>query len=150
MIRTFHEDLSELKEVIGSWIEESNTDEMGIELNEEVYLSDLQRLIDGDDSDLLVLEEGKIIGFMGLTIFNSPLGKQRIANEHFFYIIPESRGLSGIRMIRMAKNWAESKQCSHLILNASHLASNMHNKICRLYEKTGFKQFETSYILALE
>jgi len=150
MIRTFNGDLSELQEVISSWLKEVNARVMGIELDEEVYLSDFQRLIDGDDSDLLVLERDKIIGFMGLTIFNSPLGRQRICNEHYWYVLPEYRGMASLRFIKAAQQWAREKGCSHLMMNASAMASDMHDKVCKLYELFGMKKFETTYIWGIK
>jgi len=136
-----------LKEIIDSWIAGCNAESMGIRLDEEVYLNDLQRLVNDSDSDLLVLEkDSKIIGFMGLMIFDSPLGRQKIANEHYFYIMPEYRGISGVRMIKAAEDWAKDKGCSHLVMNASYLASDMCDKVCKLYERLGLRHFEHAYI----
>jgi GNAT superfamily N-acetyltransferase len=147
-IRTFDEKVLQLKPILDSWISECNTEEMGIELDEEVYLKDLQRLVDDENCTLLVLEhENKIAGFMGLIIFDSPLGRQKIANEHYFYILPEYRGMSSLRLIRAARKWARENGCSHILMNASYMASELHDKVCKLYEWLGMKKFETTYLI---
>lgn len=150
-IKRFNGSLSLLRPIIEAWISDCNCEEMGISLDEDVYLKDLQRLIVNDvDSDLLVLEDNrKIVGFMGLETFDSPLGKQRVANEHYWYVMPEHRGISSLRFIRAAEDWARQNRCSHLILNASCLASDLHDKICKIYERKGLRLFESSYIKSI-
>jgi len=149
-VKIFNAETSLLQEIVDSWIKESNVEQMGIELDEDVYLKDLRRLIDGNDTDLLVLENGdKIIGFMGLLVFESPLGRQKIATEHYWYVLPQYRGISSLRLIRAAELWSQEKGCSHLLMNASYLASELHDKVCEIYNKTGFIPFESTYIKKL-
>ncbi len=115
------------------------------------YLSELLAMASGSDSNLLVLYDGETpIGYIGLRYFESPLGNQRIANENYLYVLPEKRGLASMRLIRNAKFLAKHKGCSHLILNASNLASELHDKVCRVYEKMGLVKFETSFIVELK
>ena len=146
-IKLFNDEIESLRPIAESWQENVQDNEFGIITDVNKHLLELGVMAANDNSDLLVLYDGEIpIGYLGLQYFNSPLGNQRIANEHYFYVIPEKRGISSMRLIKNAKFLAKHKGCSHLILNASNLASDMHNKLCEFYEKTGMKKFETSYI----
>lgn len=148
-ILRFTGDTSALKVVAESWRRECNGNAMGIDLDMDVHLADLQRLADSPDSDLFVLYDGEPVGYMGLTVFQSPIGNQRIANEHYWYIIPSKRGISALRFLKAAQEWAKEKGCSHLLMNASCLASDLHDGVCKLYEHKGMKRFETTYIMGL-
>ena len=42
--------------------------------------------------------------------------------------------------------WAKENGCSHIIMTASNLASEMYDKVCNLYQRMGMELFETSFI----
>ena len=150
-IKLFNDDIETLRPIAESWQEEVRANEFGILTDVNKHLSELRSLVDNNNSDLIILyDEDEPVGYIGLRYFDSPTGNQRIAEEHYLYVIPEKRGLTSMRLIKNAKMLAKLKGCSHLILNASNLASDMHDKICGFYEKTGFMKFETSYITNLE
>jgi GNAT superfamily N-acetyltransferase len=138
-----------VKRVAEGWRGICNADKFGIEINDEVYFSGLKNLITYDNKDLLLLvgNDGGVVGYMGIEIFNSPLGNQKIANEHYLFMSRPSVGV--MLLIKAAKEWAREKGCSHLILNASNLASDLHDKVCRFYEKLGLSKFETCYMTEL-
>lgn len=143
-----YEDLRYLAE---QWKKETNGD-LGIIVNVDEHLRDLQRYIENPfiATVLLLVKEDKVVGYMGLAIFKSPLSNQVIANEHYWYVLPEFRKAKlTLKMFDEAKKWAKDKGCSHLLMNASNLASSLHDKICRLYERLGLKKFETSYIQSI-
>lgn len=147
-IKLFNDDIETLRPIAESWQKNVRANEFGI-IADDIgkFLTELGIMAVKDDADLIVLYDGKTpVGYIGLQYFDSPLGNQRMANEHYFYVIPEKRGLTSIRLIKNAKNLAKLKGCSHIILNASNLASDMHEKICSFYEKSGMNLFETSYI----
>ena len=139
----------QLKPIADLWANEAESS-FGLELVADAHVKDLQTLVDSDMADLLVLDQdGEITGYLGIQIFKNPLGEQLIANEHYWFVIPECRGLSAMRLIKAAKVWAKEKGCSHLIMNASKLASELHDKVCKVYERQGMKHFETSYIMEI-
>ncbi len=142
------EDVDRLKPVALEWKEACNGEAMGIELDPETYFADLTSLIGRDDADLFLLINNKeeVIGYMGIECFDSPLGNQKLANEHYWYVSEESRGRGSTYLIKAAWQWARDKGCTHLVMNASTLASDMHDKVCTFYERIGMKKFETSYI----
>jgi len=97
----------------------------------------------------MLIENELPVGFIGVTMFQSPISVDRMATEHLWYVIPVYRGWGGIRLIKVAKAWARSQGCSHFIGNASMLASDLHDQVCELYEAMKMKKFETVYICPL-
>ena len=148
-IKIFDDDIETLRPIVESWRKNVVDNDFGIIADDfDKYLFELGMMAARDDADLIVLyDEETPVGYIGLRYFSSPLGNQMMANEHYFYVIPEKRGLASIRLIKNAKVLAKMKGCSHIILNASNLASDMHDKICKFYEKSEMKKFETSYII---
>jgi len=147
IIRQFHGNVSELIPIAKAWEKECNCDKFGMKPNVEFFLTELNGLINNENSDVLILDTGnEIAGLMGLTIFKNPVSDGLAANEHFFYVLPQHRGISSVRMIKSAIEWAKNKGCSHLILNASRMASSLYDRTCSLYEKLKFQEFEKSYI----
>lgn len=139
-----------LKEVALEWKGSCNGKDFGIELVPETFFSHLNDMIIDVDKELfLLLKKDRVIGFMGAVIFQSPLGNQDICQEHFWYCGGNHRGRGTMLLLKAIKEWAKERGCSHLIMNASCLASNLHDRLCRFYEKIGFLRFETSYITFL-
>lgn len=138
----FKGDIEQLRPVAEHWHKEANGRTFGLDMDINKHLQDMARV----DDVLVLKDKDEIVGYMGLTIFTSGLSDQRIANEHCWYVIPQYRGISSIRLIKLAQDWAGSKGCSHLIMSASNLASDLHDRTCRIYERMGMTKFETSYI----
>ena len=151
-IKLFNDDIETLRPIAESWQKNVQDNEFGILADDvDKFLAEIGMMAIKDDSDLLVLYDGETpIGYIGLRYFDSPLGNQKIANEHYFYVVPEKRGLARMRLIKNAKYLAGLKGCSKIIFNASNLASDLHDKVCRVYEKMGMKLFETSYLCEVE
>jgi GNAT superfamily N-acetyltransferase len=145
-VELFTGDIESLRPIAESWQVVAMGNKFGISIDTDKFLDGLKEMADGDDSDLLVLYDNEPIGLIGLQYFTSPLGNQKMANEHYFFVIPERRGLSSMRLLKSAKALAKDRGCSHFIMNASNLASDMHDKVCSLYERLNMKLFETSFI----
>jgi len=140
-------DLASLESIAKRWIEEADFEKFGLDVAISKGLSDLGELIAGSNSDLFILTKDEMcVGFAGIRNFVSPLGNNLIAEEHYLYVLPEHRGRGGLILLRAANKWARDNMCTHLILNASNLASDMHDKTCKLYECVGMSKFETSFI----
>ncbi len=141
------EDIEDLKPIVLQWKAECNGDGMGISLVPDRHYAGLASLIERENAALfLLLVEGVVVGYMGIEYFKSPLGDQRIANEHYWYVLEKFRGRGSLKLVDCARWWAKRQGCSHLIMNASTLASGLHDKVCRFYERIGMQKFETSYI----
>lgn len=146
-IQRFQSDVELLRPLAEKWRAECNGDTLGIDIDIDTHLKDLQRLMASPASELLVLVKGEdILGYMGLTIIDSPIGKQMMVNEHYWFVDPKKRRLSALKFLPVVERFARDAGCSHLLMNASTLASDLHDRTCRLYEKFGMKKFETTYI----
>ena len=136
-----------LEPVVKEWVGNCNGSDLGIETTVESLLSSLHSLAVGRTSKLFVLWIGEFpVGFIGVSTGKSPLGDQMIANEHFWYVRESVRGPGSLRLMRAAEKWAVEMGCSHMIMNASNLASDLHDQVCDIYAKTGYSKFETAYI----
>jgi GNAT superfamily N-acetyltransferase len=152
MIRPFKkdEDISGLFPVINAWLDECRVNEFGIDTEMTEYLDEAYKLIHMEDCDLLVMElKGEVIGLMGIAASKSPLGTQQIAHALYWYTLPEHRG-KGISFMLEARKWANARGCSHIIFNASNMGSQLHDRVCQIYEKIGMMKFETTYIQKLK
>lgn len=147
-IKLFNDDIETLRPIAESWLEIARGNEFNIDINIDKHLCELGALVFGVNSNLIALyDKGVPVGYIGLQYFDSPTGNQRIANERYLYVIPEKRSLpASMRLLKSAKYLAKQKGCSHRILNASNLASDLHDKVCKFYERLEMKKFETSYI----
>jgi len=148
---SYYEDMERLRPIAEDWANTASDNEFGVDVDADSHLSDLRGLICGSTSGLIVLlKENQPVGYIGLKVMQNPIGHQLIANEHYWYVLPEYRGMGSMKMLKAAMLWAKLHNCSHIILNASRLASEMHDKVCLLYDKLGMKLFETSYIKEIE
>jgi len=135
--------------VLQSFYDTHQSGRFGLDVRIEDVADELEVLINGTMTTVFILVSEKMIaGFIGVVLFKSPTGKDIIANEKFWYVMPEYRGYS-LKLFRKAKSWAKDHGASHFISNASMLASNLHDKICKIYEAFGMEKFETSYIKKL-
>jgi GNAT superfamily N-acetyltransferase len=129
------------------WRAECNADTFGLDTYQaETILGELQSWLDERPGVLLVALDGeKPVGFFAVFAVKSFLGEQNIALEKYWYALP-NYSLAGVRLFRAAQQWAEEQGCSHLIVAASNLASEKHDKVCRFCQDMGMQLFETAYI----
>ncbi|TSA56099.1 MAG: GNAT family N-acetyltransferase [Planctomycetaceae bacterium] len=141
-------DVSVLAPLAQAWLMEVNNP-FGIDIDVRTHLMDLQSLMDGNFSDVFGLQttSGQIVGYMGIVRFENPIGKGYIGNEHYWYVHPDHRGSGSVLLIKAAMQWAKEMSCTHFMANASKLASELHDKVCKLYEKMRMQHFETSYMI---
>lgn len=140
MIRLLTQD-DDLSSLIASWWKEGHVSDFGFSFDPQKMEAGIRSL-----PGCLVMEwEGRIVGFMGLAVFTSPFGPEQVANEHYWYVLPEHRGLAWA-FIKHARKWAQEHGCSHVMLNASYMASDKCDRVSSLYEKMGFEPFERTYL----
>ena len=96
-----------------------------------------------------LVRDDRLIGFLGCRLFRSPTGPELMAQEHYFYVAPEHRGKGTFKLLVAARDWAKARGASGLLLSASYLASDLHDKVCKLYAHMGAKPFETTMLLNL-
>ncbi len=150
-IKLFDGKVEILRPIAEEWKETAKDNGVGIVIDDiDKYLVELHQVAYSVNSDLLFQYDGDMsVGFIGLRYFESPIGSQRIANENYYYVLAAHRTES-LELFEQAKLWAKLKGCACLIMNASNLASDLQDKVCRLYKSQGLKLFETSFITKLE
>ena len=132
------------------WEVESKGDAFGLVTDPQYLMIDIMRKMNSPDSVVLgLVVEGRAGGFTTLSKFQSPLGPQMIAEEHYWFVGKDYRGIGSLRLLKAAEKWAADQGCSHLLLSASMLASGLHDRVCKLYEKRGGRKFETTYIIKI-
>jgi GNAT superfamily N-acetyltransferase len=149
VIRAEFKDSDGIRGVVLQWQEVCRNAPFDIVIDVDKLKDDFDGLIEDDNKDLLLLvnDDNTVVGFMGIILFDTPFGK--IANEHYWFVAPEYRGENSLSLIAAAKLWAKEKGCDYLMMNASMLASDLHDRVCRFYEHIGMVKFETSYILRI-
>ena len=85
---------------------------------------------------------------MGGVLFDSPVNRSKCVQDKYWFVLPKHRGRSVIMLKKGLEEWAREKGATHLLMSASMLASDKHDRVCKLYEKT-MKHFETTYIMPL-
>jgi GNAT superfamily N-acetyltransferase len=149
-IQIYKGDAELLRKLFESRKAEMQIGKFGLNLDEVKYMAEAQKFIDRSDADMLVLfDDDTPVGYMGIEYFVSYIGDNKMANEQNWYVLPEHRGIGGIRLFQAAEIMARAKGCTHLIMNASMMASEMHDKLCSLYAKLGMSKYETSFIKEL-
>jgi GNAT superfamily N-acetyltransferase len=148
VVKAIPDDIDRMKTVTSQWKETCKGDKFCLTIDEKTHCADLVRLMNGTDSDVFLLlnDDGEVVGYMGVTIFKSPLSEQRMASHYYWYVLKEARGRGSMLLMKAVKEWAKEKSCTHLIMHASALASDLHDKMCGFYEKLGMDKFETYYI----
>jgi hypothetical protein len=145
MIRPLRED-DDLTLVLDAWAKEWQGEDFGLTIDPVKVEADIQKV--AADNKCLVLalvKDNAVVGIMGLVTLTSAIGPERIANEHCWYVMPEHR--TWMRsFITYAKAWAQTMGCSHLMLNASYMASDRADRVGSLYQKMGLKPFENVFI----
>ena len=135
-----------LSALMNSWKQEAGR-EFNIDFDIESNVKHLNDMINGANSTVIgLIDDDRVIGYMGICIFENPVGKGVMASEHFWYVLPEHRGISAIRLLDAGMEWAKARGCTHFMANASRLAGGLHDKVCAIYKKYGMSHYETTYI----
>jgi hypothetical protein len=146
----YHEDCDELIPLLESWKAEQNGKSMGIDVTVEGFVNDINKWLSSLGGTILVASDMKnAVGFMVLVTVPSEFGDQKWGVEKGWYVLPKTP-MAGLLLYRRAEDWCRENGCSHFLMSASHLASDMHDKVCRFYEKMGMTQFETTFIKEME
>ncbi len=140
-----------VRPLIDEWVEEANGEDFGLDVDGDAILADVDAMIaDVRGLVLLLYLRNELIGFIGLKKFKSPLSDQQIANERYWFVSEENRGIGSMRLMKGAMEVAKGWGCSHFMANASELAGDLCEKTCKLYEKhLKMKKFETVFLKEL-
>lgn len=97
-------------------------------------------LIGMDTGCVLVGDDGgSLIGMIGMIVFTHHISGQRVAGEVFWWVEPEKRGVSGIRLLKAAEAWAKAHGAATVQMTAPTLA------VGDMYARLGYAPVETLY-----
>ena len=154
-IETTH-DVERIREIAGRWLSGCNAQKLGFAISIDRALEDLREWVDTMPGDILLAYEPvsdydppELVGFFALFVCDSYLGPDKVALEKYWYAEP-NHTRAGVALFRAAMEWSKEHGCSHLIASASGIASDLHDKVCRFFERQGMTLFETAYIAKVE
>jgi GNAT superfamily N-acetyltransferase len=142
------DDIEQLRPLCEEWKACANSEDFPLHLNVDAALSTMRRLITQPLCDVIVLRtETETVGFMGLSVGQSHIALDLIANECCFFVSQKARG-GGVKIIKFAEKLAKGRGCTFLTINASMLAGDA-KRSSNLYMRLGYKPLESSHIKAL-
>ena len=135
-----------LAPLVKRWAREAHGEPLGVQVDPAMVMGDVAAMVASPSADMLgLIADGLCVGMLGLQRFRSPTGGQWMANEHYFYVAKEYRGVAAVRLLKSAWDWARQHGCSHLLISASYLAGDG-DRVSKLYERLGAKPFERTFI----
>ena len=103
-----------------------------------------EKLIDSPNGLLLVnTEADEINGMIGVYAFCHPMSGEIVASEMFWWVDPEARGLSGVRLLRCAEDWAVKVGAQRMMMIAPN------DRVGEFYRRVGYDRVETTYMRRL-
>jgi GNAT superfamily N-acetyltransferase len=145
------DDINALSNVFEAWQLEGKekAEHFGFNLDVLCHSVYLLKMVQLDMAAVFILRDNdKPCGYMGCLIYESPIGRDNMASEHFWYVLPEYRGSARL-LLDAAMAWARENDCQHFHVTASRLAGDRYEHVCRLYGHLGFEPFESSFIKRL-
>lgn len=144
------QDVDRLLPLAEKWAAECHAPQFGLPISVEPALEDLRRWLAQFSGTLLLAwsDDDVLLGFFGVFIVEFPLAKRAIGIEKYWYALPNGDRV-GPALFRAAQEWVKEQGASHLIVSASRLASDQHDKIVRFCERKGMELLETSFIGAV-
>ncbi|WP_439273539.1 GNAT family N-acetyltransferase [Pseudochrobactrum sp. HB0163] len=94
---------------------------------------------------VLVLEHGEhVSGLLMAAWFEHPFGAGRYAKETVWFIAPQARGRSALKMLAAYEAWARGQGCT-----AIGMAALAGNDVSKIYQRCGYEPAETHFLKSL-
>jgi hypothetical protein len=142
------QDVTTIRPLYDAWLAIANGEEFGIDIDPAVAEVNMQTLCEAGGTLLVAYDEDAPVGFFALSPMPSAIGNQTMAVETMWFVLPNSH-LIGPALFDAARERARDKGHSHLMVTASRLASDLHDKVGRFCMQAGSKHFETVYLLEI-
>lgn len=111
-----------------------------IPLNKETIQATAMALMSTSSNCILVAEIDKgIVGMLGLATYEHPVSGLLTATELFWWVEPAHRGRVGLKLLRMAEDWALQVGADRLQMIAPN------SDIEKLYQRMSYDRVEVSY-----
>jgi len=119
----------------------------GMPWKDDTFLQRCEWLIKDENGILLVAEEGgmlhgSIAGVVQPMLFNEDLSELR---ELWWWVNPDSRGLTGMRLMNHFRILAGMRGCLAMVVSTSK--ANNEEKLGRVYERMGFHRIHSDYLM---
>lgn len=139
------QDVEKIRGIAAKWSAECNGSVFGLTVDTDEALRDLAIWLDHAPGTLLLAYDGaELTGFFAVFAVKNFLGREMLALEKYWYCLP-NKVRAGPALFEAAVLWSKQNGCSHLIVSASNLASDLHDKVCKFCERMGMQVFETAY-----
>lgn len=96
-------------------------------------------LVTSPDGVVLVADADGLTGMIGLLICAHHISAERMANEVFWWVEPETRGTFGLRLLRAAEMWARGHGAVRMQMVAPDTS------VGKIYERFGYAPVEIAY-----
>jgi GNAT superfamily N-acetyltransferase len=110
-----------------------------VPLDDALMIRTLGRLIDGGFALVAQAEEGALLGFLLVAVFDSPWTGRAVASELALYVIPEQRGrFLANRMLAAAE--ARARELGATEFHSGTTAGAATEAACVVYARAGFAE----------
>ena len=89
-------------------------------------------------------DEHSMVGMFGVIAMPDICSGSIVGSDLFWWVSPDSRGTTGLKLLRAAVAWAREQGAERFVLVAPDERAE------RLYERLGYKKTETAYECTLE
>jgi predicted N-acetyltransferase YhbS len=104
----------------------------------------VERLIASPQAEVLVADaDGVLVGMVAAHLFPHPMASTPVAQEVVWWVAPEQRGTTGLKLLTALSAWAKAQGAEVLMMVSPSPT------IDTLYDKLGFSRGETSYMRRL-
>lgn len=141
MIRTVTiDELPRLTECAHSFFKESG---LPGTFNDAHFMATWSVMLRNHQSVIFAVEDsGKFVGAFGANAYPDILTGDLVANEMFWYVLPEFRG-AGLKLLRAYETWALKLGCKRIFM--VHLASLDADRLEQYYQRRGYRLIEKLY-----
>jgi hypothetical protein len=94
---------------------------------------------------VFVAEDGaRMVGMIGMAVSDHLISGEPYASELFWFVSPDARGSTGIRLLKVAEKWARAQGARSIQMTApdDHAAA--------IYERLHYRLMERVFVRALE
>jgi len=142
----YTQDVDLLEPLAESWSAECNGGRFGLAVSVPAALAELKNWLATMPGTLILGYEGdRLVGCFAVFKVPLPMAGRFLALEKYWYTLPGAT-LGGPALYRAARRWGRENECSHLVVSASNMASDLHDKVVQFCTHMGMQLFETAFI----
>lgn len=127
---------------MGTEFHDSTPYAMDSERNPAQYRA-LGELLITDPTGVIFVRESdyRIVGMLGAMLFDHPVTGERTAGELFWWAAPNSRGVTGVRLLKALEAWAREKGAERIQMTQPVWAE----RVGAIYSALGYEKQEIAW-----